>query len=28
VALFGYLDYTHSTSLYLRHVLHLVNRTT
>ncbi|HLF14487.1 MAG TPA: glycoside hydrolase family 2 TIM barrel-domain containing protein [Bacteroidota bacterium] len=27
-ALFGYLDYAHSTSLYLRHVMHLVNRTT
>ena len=28
VALFGYLDYAHSTSQYLRHVMHLVNRTT
>jgi beta-galactosidase len=27
-ALFGYLDYAHSTSLYLRHVMHLVDRTT
>jgi beta-galactosidase len=27
-ALYGYLDYTHSTSLYLRHVMHLVSRTT
>jgi hypothetical protein len=27
-ALFGYLDYAHSTSLYLRHMMHLVNRTT
>ncbi len=27
-AMFGYLDYAHSTSQYLRHVMHLVNRTT
>lgn len=27
-AVFGYLDYAHSTSQYLRHVMHLVHRTT
>jgi beta-galactosidase len=27
-AFYGYLDYAHSTSLYLRHVMHLVSRTT
>jgi len=28
LAVFGYLDYTHSTSLYLKHVMHLVNGST
>ncbi|HLB00121.1 MAG TPA: glycoside hydrolase family 2 TIM barrel-domain containing protein, partial [Bacteroidota bacterium] len=28
LAVFGYLDYVHSTSQYLKHVMHLVNRTT
>lgn len=28
VALYTWLDYSHSTSLYLKHVQHLVNRTT
>jgi hypothetical protein len=27
-AVYGYLDYAHSTSLYLRHVMNLVSRTT
>lgn len=27
-AVYGYLDYAHSTSLYLRHIMHLVTRTT
>ncbi len=28
LAVFGYLDYTRSASMYLKHLTHLVNRTT